>query len=161
MLDSPPPLERFSADKFRRWLADMVSTDKPPTETDRDSMKAALVGFLAVCPMVYGMADREPLWERIGNAAIGALETCNNDLMTWANDVLAAIQASAGRVATCDRMKDALAALASRDDSWQMESLRVMRELRFVLPVLARESWTQYKLDNGTEYQGGSDDAGE
>lgn len=29
-----------------------------------------------------------------------------------------------------------------------------MRELRFVLPPLAREKWTQHKIDSGTEYKG-------
>lgn len=157
MIDSirtPPPLERFSAEKFRQWLAGMVSDKPPSTQTDRDQMKESLVDFLAALPMVYGLNDRLAMWEKIGNAAIGALETCNNNLLQWCNECLAKIDASPGRVATCDTLTTILAGLGQRSEAWQVECLRVMRELRFVLPPLAREKWTQHKIDSGTEYKG-------
>jgi len=154
MLDSPPPLERFSAEKFRRWLADMVSTDAPPAATDRDSMREALVAFLSACPMVYGLSDRTVMWERIGNAATAALEMCNHDLSQWVNEVLAFIDANSGRVATCDKLREAIAAMEDRPDSWRSECLRVVRELRFVLPALARDKWREYQAETGTEYKG-------
>jgi len=157
MLDSPPPLERFSADKFRRWLADLVSADAPPTATDRDSMRNALVAFLSTCPMVYGLSDRMAMWERIGNAAVAALETCNHDMSQWVNEVLAYIDASPGRVATCDELRSAIAAIESKPDSWRVECLRVVRELRFVLPALARDKWKEYQIETGTEYKGATD----
>lgn len=138
---SPPPLERFSAEKFRRWLADNVSQDAPPTDSDRDAMKAALVEFLSVCPRVFGLKDRKTMWEKIGNAAMAALETCNADLMVWVNEVFASIQAESGRVATCKELGPALDKLESTTDAWKAGCLRTMRDLRFTIPKLARVRW--------------------
>lgn len=143
----PPPLERFSADKFRQWLAGMVSSDPPSNQTDRDKMKAVLIEFLSVCPMVYDLRKREVIWEKIGNAAMASLESCNADLMQWANEVLAQIDASPGRVATCHPLRDALAKLDGQKPYWQAECLQLVRQLRFVLPVHARSRWTELKLD--------------
>ncbi len=125
----------------------MVSQDKPPTRTDRDAMQAALVEFLSVLPLVYGLKDRLILWEKIGNAAVAALETCNADLLTWTNEVLAGIEASPGRVAACAPLADVLAQFEGRSESWRAECLRVLRDLRFTLPVLARARWTAIKAD--------------
>ena len=74
-IQAPPPLERYSAEKFRQWLAGMVSDKPPSNQTDRDQMRQSLTGFLSRLPMVYGLKDRMTMWEKIGNAAIGALET--------------------------------------------------------------------------------------
>lgn len=148
----PPPLERFSAEKFRQWLAGMVSDEPPSKQTDRDAMKAALIDFLSICPMVYDLRDRMVIWEKIGNAAIGALESCNNNLLQWVNEVLSQIDAKPGKVATCEELRAAIATF-DKPDWWQVECLRVMRELCFVLPPLAREKWSQYKQDNSTEFK--------
>lgn len=137
----PPPLNRFSADEFRRWLAQMVSQDKPPTRSDRDSMKLSLIELLSVCPLVYGIDDRKTMWEKIGNAAAAALETCNGDLLEWVNAVLEGISASPGRVASCAPLQESIASLQSQDDSWRAECLRVLRSLWIVLPGLARARW--------------------
>lgn len=154
MLASPPPIERYSAEKFRQWLAGMVSQNAPTTATDRDSMKAALVAFLAACPEVYGLKDRMSMWEKIGTAAVAALETCNHDLQQWTNEVFAVIDANPGRVATCERLHLALAGLVGNSESWQAECLRVMKELRFTLPVLARAAWKEHQEATGTEWKG-------
>lgn len=157
MIDSvrtPPPLERFSAERFRQWLAGMVSDKPPSTQTDRDQMKESLVEFLSVLPMVYGLNDRLAMWEKIGNSALAALETCNHNLLQWCNETLAGIDAT--NVATCDRLTRVLAGFGQRSEAWQVECLRVMRDLRFVLPSLAREAWKQYQVETGTEYKGGA-----
>lgn len=155
MIDSirtPPPLERFSAEKFRQWLAGMVSDKPPSTQTDRDQMKELLVNFLAALPMVYGLNDRLAMWEKIGNSALAALETCNHDLLQWCDQTLAGINAA--NVATCDRLTAVLSEFDQRSESWRVECLRVMRNLHFVLPSLARDAWNQYKVETGTEYKG-------
>lgn len=152
-MNSPPKLEQYSAEKFRRWLAGMVSADRPPASTDRDSMKSALVAFLAACPEVYGLNDRTVMWEKIGNASVAALETCNHDLQQWANEVLSGIVANPGKVATCERLGLAMAGL-DQHESWQAECLRVMSELRFILPVHARDAWKRHQEETGTQYKG-------
>src|SRR5690606_30458376 len=148
MIDSvrtPPPLERFSAERFRQWLAGMVSDKPPSTQTDRDQMKELLVNFLAALPMVYGLNDRLAMWEKIGNSALAALETCNHDLLQWCDQTLAGINAA--NVATCDRLTAVLSEFDQRSESWRVECLRVMRNLHFVLPSLARDAWNQYKVE--------------
>lgn len=155
MIDSirtPPPLERFSAERFRQWLAGMVSDKPPSTQTDRDQMKELLVNFLAALPMVYGLNDRLAMWEKIGKSALAALETCNHDLLQWCDQTLAGINAA--NVATCDRLTAVLSEFDQRSESWRVECLRVMRSLHFVLPSLARDAWNQYKVETGTEYKG-------
>lgn len=136
----PPPITPFKADEFRRWLAGMVSEQKPPDKTDRGNMKAALVRFLSCVPLVFNL-ERLTLWEKIGNAASSALDSCNNDLIVWANLILEAVDAQSGAVAACDELRNAIDGL-DQSDWWQAECLRVYRELRFVLPAQAREAWT-------------------
>lgn len=129
------------------WLAGFAPQDRPPTETDREAMKRVLTDFLAVCPHVYGFDDRMNMWEKIGNAALSSIESCDNDLSVWANGVLVAIGASPGSVASSERVRNALAALAGNSDSWQAECLQTMKQLAFVLPTMARAKWEQYKED--------------
>lgn len=138
---TPPPLKRFSAEEFRQWLAGMVNQNAPPTQTERDAMKSALVEFLSTLPLVYGFDDRLTMWEKIGNAAQAAWETCNNDLTVWANATLEGIDANPGRVASCEPLANALSRFASQMDAWRVECLRVLRDLRLILPVLARDRW--------------------
>ena len=140
-----PPLERVDTEKFRQWLAGMVTQDAPPSSTERDDMKVALIAFLAACPHVYGLNDRMILWEKIGNAAAAGLETCNGDINIWVNDVLAAIKADGGRVAACEPLIRAIETINNQDDRWQSACLTVMRELRFTIPVFAREQWNLSK----------------
>lgn len=141
----PPPLERLSAEKFRQWLAGMVSQDAPQSQTDRESMRESLIKFLGSLPLVYGIPDRLSMWEKIGNSAIAALDTCDGDLSKWINDVLAGVQASAGAVATKDGVRKAIVAMEEKTESWQSECLLVMKDLRFSLPAFAREQWTETK----------------
>lgn len=108
-------------------------------------MKCALIEFLATLPLVYGLKDRLILWEKIGNAATAALETCNGDINVWVNDVLSSIDASGGRVASCEPLGRAIDTFGKQTDRWQSACLTVMRELRFTLPVFARERWNLMK----------------
>jgi hypothetical protein len=117
----------------------MVSQESPPLQSDRDAMKAALVEFLSVVPLVYGLKDRLTQWEKIGNAVKAALETCNGSLDEWVNQVLEGIQADEGRTTTCETYRAQARRLESQTDAWKSTCLQVLKSLWRSLPGQARD----------------------
>ena len=143
----PPPIDGFSAERFRRWLAGYESQEAVIDEADTDRLREVLSMFVGHLPLVYGFDDRLTMWERIGNAVSFATQSADGDMGEWTSAILDKLNAAHSKVAATDAFQRVMAAIVTTPVHQRAAMLRLAKTQSYVVLAMAREIWEGHKSD--------------
>lgn len=152
---SPPPIDNFSADRFRQWLAGYDSQEAEIDDADSDKLRELLAMFVGHLPLVYGHEDRLTMWERIGNAFSYATQSADTDMGEWTSAILERVNASHSRVAANDTFQRVMAAIVMTPVYQRAAMLRLAKTQSYVVLAMARIIWEQHKVDSAEARKAG------
>lgn len=143
----PPPIDGFSAEKFRQWLAGYENEEATIEEADTERLRELLSMFVGHLPIVYGHDDRLTMWERIGNAVSFATQSADGDMGEWTSAILERVNAEHSKVASNDAFQRVMAAIVTTPIHQRAAMLRLAKTQSYVILAMAREIWEQHKSD--------------
>jgi hypothetical protein len=143
----PPPIEGFSAAKFRQWLAGYDSSYAEIDDADADQLRDRLAQFVGRLPMIYGFDDRLKMWERIGSAVAFASQSADTDMGEWTSAVLLQLNAPHSIVASNEQFQRVMVAIVMTPVYERAAMLRLAKSQSYVVLSMAREIWEACKVD--------------
>ena len=142
-----PPIDGFSAERFRQWLAGYDSQEAKVDDADMERLRELLSMFVGHLPLVYGFDDRLTMWERIGNAVSYATQSADTDMGEWTSAILERINAPHSKVASLEEFQRVMAAIVTTPVYQRAAMLRLAKTQSYVVLAMAREIWEQHKSD--------------
>lgn len=100
-------------------------------------------------PSLFGDdLDRKTMWDRIASGIKTSIAKANDDLEEFVSYLLEHIKAEPAYVAANEKLSAFISIARERDAQWRSLFMHTLEKKLFVLLVLSREKWNEYKKMN-------------